>query len=373
MADATSRQPLVDEYARLQRLEDGHTPQSRGRRFNSLIADVLRSYGIAAQVSVRSAGEIDVAFSIGNTRYVLEAKWENTPAHTGHIAKLQKRVRQRLAGTYGIFLSMSGYSGEALQDIAHGERLEVLLLDAGHFEAMLRSVISPQDLLAFVQDQAAFLGQAYTPIQDATAPPHTLREPELAERDAAPTPQPAAPRSTLWQVARAERGNSDGELAAFEAYGPIYWIIVGLCVLLILLMLIIVLLPEISVLGKLIAGTTATFVLFLTVGFAKMARSPIRMEIGNRGIQIFARSEATWIPWEVIDRVDVVRIAGQQHLVAWSQAADVFPEFDAYGGGPRYLPQQGAIAVCSLGVLRAGRHQIMRALRTYSRSPVGQR
>src|SRR5262245_40670597 len=128
MADVTSRQQLVEEYVRLQHLEDGHTPQSRGRRFNGLIADVLRSWGIPAQVAFRAAGEIDVAFSIGNTRYIVEAKWESTPAHTGHIAKLQKRVRQRLAGTYGIFLSMSGYSQEALRDIAHGERLEVLLL-----------------------------------------------------------------------------------------------------------------------------------------------------------------------------------------------------------------------------------------------------
>jgi hypothetical protein len=114
------------------------------------------------------------------------------------------------------------------------------------------------------------------------------------------------------------------------------------------------------------------FVLFLTIGWAKMARSPIRLEIGSRGIQVFARSESTWIPWEVIDRVGVVRVAGQQHLVAWSQAADVFPEFDTYGGGPRYLPQHGGIAICSLSVLRAGRHHIMRALRTYSTSPVGQ-
>ncbi|GAA1716715.1 hypothetical protein GCM10009765_76680 [Fodinicola feengrottensis] len=39
------------------------------------------------------------------------------------IAKLQKRVRQRLPGTYGVFLTMSGYSPEALADLAYGDRV----------------------------------------------------------------------------------------------------------------------------------------------------------------------------------------------------------------------------------------------------------
>jgi hypothetical protein len=87
-------QRLIAEYGQLSRL-DGHTPQSRGRRFNEVIAETLRCWGIEAQVSVRSAGEIDVAFAIDNQRYVLEAKWEQSKADTGDLAKLQRRVSQR--------------------------------------------------------------------------------------------------------------------------------------------------------------------------------------------------------------------------------------------------------------------------------------
>jgi hypothetical protein len=83
----------------------GMTPQARGRRFNAWIAELLGIHGVAARADNRSLGEIDVAFSVGDTRYVLEAKWTTAKADTGQLAKLQKRVRQRLAGTCGVFVS----------------------------------------------------------------------------------------------------------------------------------------------------------------------------------------------------------------------------------------------------------------------------
>lgn len=186
MHDAAGLQRLIAEYGKLGRL-DGHTPQSRGRRFNEVIAGMLRCWGIEAQVSVRSAGEIDVAFTADGVRYLLEAKWEQVKADTGDIAKLQRRVRQRLAGTVGVFVAMAGYSPDALSEVALGERLEVLLLDRRHFEAMLSGFSPPQELLNLMHDRAAFRGEAYTPLYTLLtthdAPPAALFDPasELAE------------------------------------------------------------------------------------------------------------------------------------------------------------------------------------------------
>lgn len=161
LREVTKWRQLIGEYGQLRRHE-GHTPQSRGRRFNEVIAELLQCWGIEATTSVRTTGEIDVTFALAGLRFVLEAKWEKKKADTGHIAKLQKRVRQRLAGTYGVFLSMSGYSPNALADVAHGERLEVLLLDMGHWEAMLSGLVPPEELLTLVHDHAAFQGEPYT-------------------------------------------------------------------------------------------------------------------------------------------------------------------------------------------------------------------
>lgn len=686
MLDVTTLQRLIDEYGSLRQLQ-GHTAQSRGRRFNHVIAELLRCWGIDARVSLRSAGEIDVAFASSGVRYVLEAKWEKAKTDTGHVAKLQKRVRQRLAGTYGIFLSMSGYSEEALADVAHGERLEVLLLDAGHFEAMLSGMVPPQELLSLVHDQASFLGEAYTPLlrllasvdespvvefplpglaehplmqssapgisgeiafsvldsrqlgiacagpdrllattqhgiievdlkshhvgwavpvrdchrnplvddrgavlftrrygvgrldggeltvigggfpgatcllrhpdggswvfsngdldnQIATsitklgarlgdeerhdldyppasafgsiwvtdtdvltignpfftittlttgqtrrfratqsnpmgvvmlddcsvltagdavtlgrtdlrtggyseiaqlalrpsvnelalgpdgciyiasygqsttdqisfvvarvqwswqrtgdAPPaaatringtpaavkrpvtttshtsagRTAARGPVAQRPAArriPTQPPVAP-AVPWNVVRADRGNQEGAYVTFEAHRRLYWVVVALNIALIFVLSILATASDLSGIGKFFAGLVAAVVLILTVGFANMARSPVRLEVGAQGVQVFARSETTWIPWEVIERIDIVPVQGHQYIVAWCRGADMFPEFDSFGGGPRFLPKLGAIAICPISVLRTRRHLVARALRMYGGNRVG--
>ena len=70
------------------------------------------------------------------------------PVGYGPMAKLRGRITQRLAGTRGVLLSMSGYSDEALEGIVRGQQLDMLLLDRTHLEAMLSGLRSPADLPA---------------------------------------------------------------------------------------------------------------------------------------------------------------------------------------------------------------------------------
>lgn len=121
---------LIDEYGRLQRLEQ-MTPQRRGQRFNEFIAELLDYWGLErVEANVRSVGEIDVAFACDGTRFLLEAKWEKEPASFDPIAKLSRRITQRFVGTRGVFLSMSGYTGAAQADMLRGQQPDMLLLDA---------------------------------------------------------------------------------------------------------------------------------------------------------------------------------------------------------------------------------------------------
>jgi hypothetical protein len=175
LADLAKWRELIDEYGQLDRLEK-HTPSSRGQRFNDMIAELLRCWGVKANAGLRGRGEIDVAFEIGETHFVLEAKWEKAKTSTGPITKLQKRVRQRLAGTYGVFLSMSGYTREALDDVKDSERLEVFLLDRDHWEAMLSGLVPPLELFSLVRSRAAFFGDAHSSLVDLfqTSSPRSL-------------------------------------------------------------------------------------------------------------------------------------------------------------------------------------------------------
>jgi hypothetical protein len=225
---------------------------------------------------------------------------------------------------------------------------------------------------------ALAVGSVVTPV--STTPPFTAAETTPRAAAAAIEPRPSAQQSapehappvTGWQVSRRDRGNRQGEYVAFHGRSGIYWAIVGTNVLLITVLAIVIAVPETSIMAKVIVGVIEVFLLAVTIGFGKMASAPIRLEIGAQGIQVFARSDTSWFPWHVLDRAEVMRLEGSNlHLVAWCAGANMFPEFDGYGGGPRFLPRLGAVAVCPINVLRARRHLIVRALHTYGGNRVG--
>jgi Holliday junction resolvase-like predicted endonuclease len=171
LAKALKLRELIARYGAMRRL-DGFTPQTRGTELNKLIADVLDCYGIRASASVgQGYGEIDVTFTIEGIRFVLEAKWEQEKTDTGKISKLQKRVRQRLITTVGVFVSMAGYTPEAVDDVNVGERLEVLLLDRSHLEAMIAGIVPPGELFGLLVDKASYEGGPYYPLEEVLPRP----------------------------------------------------------------------------------------------------------------------------------------------------------------------------------------------------------
>ena len=89
------------------------------------------------------------------------------------MAKLRGRITQRLAGTRGVLLSMSGYSDEALEGIVRGQQLDMLLLDRTHLEAMLSGLRSPADLPGDGHFGVVDLDKTSTvPIDDRLRSPH---------------------------------------------------------------------------------------------------------------------------------------------------------------------------------------------------------
>jgi hypothetical protein len=265
-----------------------------------------------------------------------------------------------------------------LRDLLQGERLEVLLLDAAHLRAMLFEELSPQQLLQAVRDSASFNGQAYAPMKDvwklvrqqpqnvSTSSPgssHTSRQasaPEGAPLAASQYPDSSA---TWWNPARTDRGNPQNGYVAFQGRQTIYAWAAVICGAWIIFLLLLFLTTGLT--GKVLSAAAALFLGLLTFGFWNMARRPIRFEVGAYGMQVFARGETAWIPWEVVERVEIIRVDGNPTLVAWSRFADRFPDTDVFKGGPRYLPRLKATAVCPLHVLRAKRHEVVRALAFY--------
>jgi Holliday junction resolvase-like predicted endonuclease len=346
------------------------TPQARGRRFNAWIAELLGLHGVVARADNRSLGEIDVAFSIGDTRYILEAKWTTAKADTGQLAKLQKRVRQRLAGTCGVFVSMSGYTAEALSDLANGERLEMLLLDGDHVEAMLFGWIEPEDLLSRLRDEASFSGRAYTPMTEIISP----EAPRVAHpKTATATPQAAPSRdrrnTVWWNIGRESRANPSGGYVAFVGYHGVYWTVAILWGILGLVTLIGVF--YVTVLYKLLLIVALAFEIGIVRRSAQLALKPLRLEIGTEGLQLFYPGGAGWVPWAAISRGEVMRVAGVRFILLWIEYGPVFPPFGEVKHGPTWMPSLNAVAFCSLSQIRGRRSEVIGALRRYSGNRFG--
>jgi hypothetical protein len=185
LQDPVLWQQSIDSYVALAELRGGVTPQARGQRFNGLVAQLLTSFGIPARSDQRSVGEVDVTFTFGGRRFILEAKWEKRKSDTGYVAKLQRRVEQRMSGLTGVFLSMNGYSPDALEEVTRGRRLDVLLIDQTHWEAMLCGLVPPPEMLDLITDAASFQGRAYTPLAELLRSPDS--PPKVVSLDGAAT------------------------------------------------------------------------------------------------------------------------------------------------------------------------------------------
>jgi hypothetical protein len=159
---------LIARYGDL-RAGDAGTAQARGRALNSVVAAVLRWWGIEAKVGVQGSGgrdEIDVVFAVDQTRFILEAKWLKDPVDADPVAKLADRIRSRAAGTRGVLLSMSGYTRPVLDAAEHNKWPDILLLDRAHFEAMLCGVADPASLLGAILDHASYRGGSYATLTE---------------------------------------------------------------------------------------------------------------------------------------------------------------------------------------------------------------
>jgi hypothetical protein len=209
------------------------------------------------------------------------------------------------------------------------------------------------------QSQANQVERATARTEAASGPVEPLAEPPREQVD--------------WVISRPDRGNPPAEYAAFAASNGIYWTVVSFNSLLIIVLAIAISTTAIPLFTKVLLGLFTAFLTFVTIGFAKMASSPTRLEIGSEGIQVYSRSGTSWFPWQVLDRVEIMRLeGGNRHLVGWCTTPEVFPQSDSFRGGPRFLPKLKAVAICPLNILHTRRHLVARALQTYGANRYGQ-
>jgi len=109
--------------------------RNRGRQFELLLNNLLKIEDLEPRTSYRPDGEeIDGSFIFGNKIYLLEAKWHSTAIPASSIYQFKGKVDGKLVGTIGIFISMSGFSSEAVDALTFGKSVNVILFDQSDLE-----------------------------------------------------------------------------------------------------------------------------------------------------------------------------------------------------------------------------------------------
>ena len=141
-------------------------PQRRGYRLEEVIRNIFDLFDLDPRAAFNLAGEqIDGAFSFEGTDYLLEAKWQKKPVAAKELDGLAGKLTRKLDNTLGLFLSINGYSEEAVDTFSTGRRM-VILMDGRDLMAVLEGRIDLIQMLLRKRRHAAETGAIYLQIQE---------------------------------------------------------------------------------------------------------------------------------------------------------------------------------------------------------------
>lgn len=147
-------------------LLSGDEPQKRGFRLETVLKELFQLFDLDPKASFRITGEqIDGVFSFEGTDYLLEAKWQQDPVNAKDLDSLAGKLSRKLDNTLGLFLSINGYSEDAVKAHSSGRRL-VILMDGSDLMAVLEGRIDLVQLLLRKRRNAAETGNIYLKIHE---------------------------------------------------------------------------------------------------------------------------------------------------------------------------------------------------------------
>jgi len=145
---------------------DGEAKRRRGYAFERLLNKLFSFEELEPRSSYQLAGEqIDGSIYFDGRFYLLEAKWHSEPLPASTIYQFKGKVDGKLAGTLGIFISMSGYAEDAVDALTLGKGLNVILVDSSDMDAAIRREYGIKKVLKTKIRMAAEKGVIYFPVE----------------------------------------------------------------------------------------------------------------------------------------------------------------------------------------------------------------
>ena len=161
---AEIQKSLTDRSKLQEQLEAMHPKigtQEGGYEFQDWFYDLLDYFEITNRRPYNTNGrQIDGSLTYDGTTYLVELKFTDTQLCVTDIDSLRSKVEDKADNTMGIMVSISGYSGVAV-DNASGRRGLLLLFDSQHLYMCLSGGLSFGELISRVRRHASQTGEAY--------------------------------------------------------------------------------------------------------------------------------------------------------------------------------------------------------------------
>jgi hypothetical protein len=128
---------------------------------------MLADEGLAPRIRFRPSGEeIDGSFFHGGRVMLLETKWTQDPLPASSIYQFRGKVEGKLVGTIGVFISMSGFSEDAVNALVAGKVVNTILFDGDDMRAVAADRVGFAEALDRKLRDAAELGIAFSRLGD---------------------------------------------------------------------------------------------------------------------------------------------------------------------------------------------------------------
>lgn len=140
--------------------------QKRGYILEKFLNKLFNLYDLDPKSSFKITGEqIDGAFTLDKDEYLLEAKWRNEPTAIADLYTFQGKIERRLDNTLGLFISINGFSSDAITAYSNGKKL-MYLMDGADLMAVLEQRISLPDILRRKKRAAVQTGNVFFKISE---------------------------------------------------------------------------------------------------------------------------------------------------------------------------------------------------------------
>ncbi|MBY5324432.1 hypothetical protein HFN11_29665 [Rhizobium leguminosarum] len=160
---------IYKEYHRLRNPppdSDAAWKRQRGFDFERLLNAMLQNERFEPRTSYKMLGEqIDGSFFLEGSVFLLEAKWHADPLPASTLYQFKGKVDGKLVGTVGVFISMSGYSEDAVDALSLGKTLNLILFDGRDMDAVFQLGLGFEAVLKRKLREAAEAGIVYSPAE----------------------------------------------------------------------------------------------------------------------------------------------------------------------------------------------------------------